>query len=303
MSDRPNTAVFVSVALATFNGEKHLACLLDSLVEQTRLPDEVVVSDDGSQDQTLAILQRYKGQLPLYIHQQPRPVGIVANFRHAVSLCRGDVIAFCDQDDVWLPHKVATGLAALERIDGSDPALIFTDLEVVDQQLNRIAPSYWNHRQLHPERETFGSLLYGNFVTGCTAMFNRPMAEEIKRMPDDALMHDFWLACVAYGIGQVRYLTKPSVRYRQHPDNVTLNNAITFNTRWRRLNRFIVDNQYASEYLLPEIRQAELFCRYYNAQLDAARRQQLNAFIQLKRKSPTYRRWRAFLTKFLYWIE
>ncbi|WP_158600291.1 glycosyltransferase family 2 protein [Fibrisoma montanum] len=299
MSRPTNALTTVSIALATYNGSAFLPELLDSLERQTVRPDEVVIHDDGSQDQTVSILHQYQHNLPLTIHVNDQSVGVVANFKRAVAGCKGDYVAFCDQDDVWLPDKIARSIEKLREIDGPWPAMVFTDLVVVDQHLNRIADSYWQHRKLMPQKETFASLLYGNFVTGCTMVINRPMAEEVARMPDDVLMHDFWITCVAYGVGRCTYVETPTILYRQHTTNVTTNDKITLSTRLKRLKTFLQDSVQAAQFLLPEVKQAEQFAGLYSRQLKSTDQKTLSQFIDLKNHLPLYRRLQAFKIKFL----
>lgn len=290
----------VSVALATYNGANYLPQLLDSLDQQTLRPTEIIVCDDGSTDQTLAVLEDYGRRLPITILTNGQPLGVVRNFQKAVAHCQGDYIAFCDQDDVWLPQKLACSAQLLNDIDGPQPAMVFTDLRVVDENLDLIANSYWQHRKLAPAKETFASLIYGNFVTGCTMLINRPMAIEVARMPNTVLMHDFWISCVAYGIGQCRFVSEPTILYRQHTTNVTTNDVVTMRTRWKRLITLLTNNQEAAQFLMPEIGQAREFIRLYDGQLTPLNKKALNQLFELEKRSPFFRKWRTFMIKFLH---
>lgn len=290
----------VSVALATYNGANYLPQLLDSLGRQTLSPSEIIVCDDGSSDGTRAVLDQYRQQLPLTVYPNERSLGVVRNFKRAVAQCRGEYVAFCDQDDVWLPDKLARSVEALRAIDGPWPAMVFTDLVVVDEHLNRIADSYWQHRKLRPDKETFASLIYGNFVTGCTMLINRPMAEEVARMPDTVLMHDFWIACVAYGVGRCAFVEQPTVLYRQHATNVTNNDAVTWRTRWQRLTDLLTNNQRAARFLQPEIEQAQQYVTVYADRLSAASKIALSQLFAVGQRPPLLRKWQTFLIKFLH---
>ena len=274
--------------------------LLNSLEQQILRPFEIIVCDDGSQDQTLEILNQYKLRLPLTIHLNEQPTGVVRNFQKGVALCTGDYIAFCDQDDIWLPHKLAQSVAEIKKIDGIWPAMVFTNLTVVDQNLNLIADSYWQHRGLSPQKETFASLIYGNIVTGCTMVINRSMATEVARMPVDVLMHDFWIACIAYGIGQRGFIDEPTVLYRQHSANVTNNDAITWNIRLKKLVLFLQERQQSKLFLMPEIHQARLFADLYGDSLSRSKKYSLHQLFALGVKPPLFRKWRTFLIKFLH---
>src|SRR5579862_5382051 len=97
----------VSIALCTFNGEQFLGEQLASLARQTRLPDELIVCDDGSQDGMLPLVERFarRVQFPVQLSINSRRLGVTANFARAISECTGDLICPCDQDDVWEPEK------------------------------------------------------------------------------------------------------------------------------------------------------------------------------------------------------
>ena len=290
----------ISVALATYNGARYLPQLLESLCQQTLQPFEIVAFDDGSDDNTLDVLHQFMQQLPITVYVNAEALGVVRNFKKAVSACRGEYIAFCDQDDVWLPDKLARSVDALRKIDGPQPAMVYTDLVVVDDNLNQLASSYWNHRKLKPAKESFASLIYGNIVTGCTMTINRAMALEVSRMPDSVLMHDFWIGCIAYGIGQCLYIEQPTILYRQHTSNVTNNDAVTWFTRWSRLSSFLFNRQQATQFLHAEIGQAQSFLLLYGHQLPPAHYKALNRLIKLQTQWPLVRKWRTFLIKFLH---
>lgn len=300
MSETTENQYRVSVALATYNGAAYLAQLLESLSRQTLPPFEVVAFDDGSSDDTRVVLTRYSQQLPLRVYVNEQSVGVVENFRRAVACCQGDYIAFCDQDDVWLPDKLARSVEALKGIDGPGPAMVFTDLVVVDEHLNQIADSYWRHRGLKPDKETFGSLIYGNIVTGCTMIINRPMSAEVARMPTDVLMHDFWIACVAYGIGRYAYVKEPTILYRQHASNVTSNDAVTWRTRWQRLRAMLTNGEQAAQFLRPEMKQGRQYADLYANHLSPTNRAALNRLFRFGRRPPLLRKWQTFLIKFLH---
>lgn len=290
----------VSVALATYNGATYLPALLESLGRQTLQPFEIIAFDDGSSDDSRAVLNQFSQRLPLSVYTNEQSVGVVENFRRAVAACRGDYIAFCDQDDVWLPDKLALSVSKMVEIDGSQPAMVFTDLTVVDERLQVIANSYWQHCKLNPARETFASLLWGNFVTGFTMVINRPMAEEVAQMPPHILMHDYWVACVAYGVGRCAYVDQPTALYRQHSSNVTINDAVTWLSRQKRLIEFLRNDKTASLYLQPQLEQARLFHEIYYQRMSLSNQQTLTNFLAKKGQLPLRRKWSAFIVKFLH---
>ena len=188
----------ISVALTTCNGEAYLVEQLESIMKQTYSPYEVVICDDASADRTIEIIESYVTKLPIRLYRNKVRVGVVNNFRQAISKCTGGWVACCDQDDVWLPDKLLLSAKAMARIDGQYPAAVYTDLTLTNASLEVIETSYWRMRNINPEKETFYSILFGNIITGCTLLINRAMVFEIEKMPDNAIMHDFWIACIAY---------------------------------------------------------------------------------------------------------
>ena len=135
----------ISIAMCTYNGERFLQEQLDSFLAQTRLPDELVVCDDGSQDGTVAILEAFAAQAPFPVRLfiNPQNLGFSKNFEKAISLCQGDIIALSDQDDVWLPEK----LEYFEKIFLDNPiiGLVFCDAIMVDEDLNPLGYSVWDY--------------------------------------------------------------------------------------------------------------------------------------------------------------
>lgn len=218
---RVKSVARVSIALATYNGAVYLPEMLDSYAQQTHPPMEIVVSDDHSKDGTLDVLSSYQPRLPLLVCTNPGK-GIVANFENAIRGCTGDYVALSDQDDVWLDHKIEkllVGMRVLETFFGAQtPILVFSDLEIVDQTLETISPSFFASSIKKPMTRGLQPYLLGNHVPGCTFLFNRALLD--RAMPLTGVMtHDWWLILVALGLGKVGYVDRPLIKYRQHGSN------------------------------------------------------------------------------------
>ena len=125
----------ISVAMCTFNGASFVRDQLDSMLRQTRTPDELVICDDRSEDDTVAILEAWRqaAPFPVTIEVNPERLGSTGNFAKAIAMCGGDVIALSDQDDVWLDHKLAEAESAFSS--NADLGLWFTDALLVDETL------------------------------------------------------------------------------------------------------------------------------------------------------------------------
>ncbi len=148
----------VSIALCTYNGEKHFPEQLKSISRQSCLPDELVVCDDCSTDSTLKILEDFSRTVPfeVRIFNNETNLGPAGNFAKAISLCQGKWIFLCDQDDRWLPDKIKTSsekLARMEETFGQDmPLLVHTDAIVADEDMQELSSSLWAFQHSYPEK-------------------------------------------------------------------------------------------------------------------------------------------------------
>lgn len=214
-----------AVLLATYNGEEYLEEQLDSLLAQTFGNWKLYVHDDGSTDSTLAILDKYQKKHPqkMEILQAPSTGGARNNFFFLLENVDADRYFFCDQDDVWKPDKMEKTIALMEKTekDSALPALVCTDLEVVDENLQTIAPRMSVYQKLNLEKLDINHLLIHNVVTGCTVLMNRSLRNELLRLQnrDHLIMHDWAGAIIAAYSNQIDVLKEPTICYRQHGDN------------------------------------------------------------------------------------
>lgn len=213
----------ISVAMTTYNGEKFLRQQLDSIFAQTYTCLEVVVTDDQSTDGTVSILHEYSKKYPLHYAVNEGTLGVVKNFERAVSLCGGTYVAFADQDDVWLPDKLALCLQKMQSIEASHPdtpVLVHTDLRVVDEQLNTVRESLWRAHGTDPVvYKVPEQVAARNFVTGCTMLLNRQALGMTMPFPAEVLMHDWWIAINIIKHGIITSIPEATVLYRQHGGN------------------------------------------------------------------------------------
>jgi len=216
----------VEVALATYNGERYLPALLDSLFAQTHRNFTIVASDDGSSDGTPGILEacsaRHPGRVRIVRAGPPR-LGVSGNFSSILPHLTAGHVLLCDQDDVWLPRKIELSLARLLAIEAEapqgTPVLVHTDLTVVDEALEPIASSAMTYQEIDPHCAKLPLLLLSNAATGCTVAVNRALYRLAAPIPPEAMMHDHWLALVAAGLGRIGYVGEPTILYRQHGGN------------------------------------------------------------------------------------
>lgn len=217
----------ISVALCTYQGAPHLPEQLASLLAQVRPPDEVVVGDDGSTDETPALLDRFAAEAPFpvrLLHHQR--LGATGNFAATIARCHGDLIALCDQDDRWHPDRLAVGEAVLVATPGAQ--LAFGDATLVGGTGERIDRTLWGSIGIDAamvaalRAEPLPVLLRRPVVTGCTVTFRRALLDLAQPFPaDPGLQHDRWLALCAAGLGPLAPVEDPLVAYRVHPGQHT----------------------------------------------------------------------------------
>ena len=214
----PSTAApLVSVALCTFNGERHLREQLDSLLAQDWPSLEIVAIDDASTDGTPGILAEY-ARLDARIRYSRNAVnlGYEKNFEHAILQCKGQWIAPCDQDDIWQPDKISVLAAELQR---SRALLAWCDSELIDER-GQSMNQRLSERMHRFSTEDPVPFLLANAVTGHALLFCRSLVATAVPFPP-RVFHDWWLAYVAVSAGRIQYVDRCLVRYRQHAQTLT----------------------------------------------------------------------------------
>lgn len=215
----------IVVLLATYNGKNYLRQQLDSLLNQTFDNFRIVVHDDGSTDGTIDILNEYRDNNPEKIellHGQSCG-SAKANFLWMLKKEEADVYFFCDQDDVWHETKIEKSLKALG--DLSEPACVFSDMWVVDENLNEISDSFIRYIGREPGNTAYTQILIDNPAAGCTMCFNRALRDlTVELLPkldlENIPMHDALVLALASITGEVKAIDEPLVYYRQTGNNI-----------------------------------------------------------------------------------
>lgn len=227
--DSNNNLPQALILLSTYNGAAYLPEQLDSIVNQTFTNWTLMIRDDGSSDNTLEVIQRYASadSRILLLSDHLGNLNVIKSFSTLMDAAvkrQEPYIFFCDQDDVWLPHKVQTTLSILEQIEkessAETPILVHTDLRVVDKHLNTIHDSYIRFEGLkrHPA-SPLNTLLINNYITGCTIGMNRALLQLAAPVPQDVRMHDWWCGLCAAASGVIGFINEPTLLYRQHGNN------------------------------------------------------------------------------------
>lgn len=212
----------ISIALATYNGERYIAEQLDSLAAQSRLPDQLIVCDDGSTDMTVAIAEQFATRAPFHVNvsRNPRNLGYSANFAHAISLCDGDILFLSDQDDVWFADKIATVAQAFE--DGSLAEVVINDQVLTDESLRHSGLT--KLQNLRRAGKTDAAM-----IEGCSTALRLEWARLLFPMPADAdelvqtrvLSHDRWINELAMLVGRRIVIERPLQYFRRTGQNTT----------------------------------------------------------------------------------
>lgn len=239
----------ISIALCTYNGERFLSRQLASIQQQTRMPDELVVCDDRSTDNTIEILRSFAASVsfPVRVTQNEQNLGFAANFERAIRLCSGDLIALSDQDDVWYPSRLAR--SEQEFAAHPEVGLVFSDADIIDDRDQSIGMQLWLNFGFtgDPKQRLLAGdytvLVKNRFVTGATIMFRSRLRENCLPL-GPGWLHDEWIVATAAGVADVRPIDAPLIRYRQHASQqVGLSPSPSFRERkqrhWSELSRQI----------------------------------------------------------------
>jgi len=212
----------ISVAMCTFNGGRFLSEQLQSIKAQTRVPDELVICDDGSTDESVEIIKQFSRQVtfPVLLEINEHNYGPTKNFEKAIRLCKGQIIALADQDDIWYSRKLS--FIADIFIKNEHTGAVFSDAELIDHDSRPLGKKLWDSFLFNSrEQEKFARgeglkvLLKHATVTGATMAFRSNFNELTLPIPANQI-HDHWIALLIASISQLAPIKTPLIRYRQH---------------------------------------------------------------------------------------
>ncbi|MGK9231086.1 glycosyltransferase family 2 protein [Inquilinus limosus] len=278
----------VDVLVATYNGERFLPELLDSLLQQSHGRVNVIIGDDGSKDRTREVVELHRprfGRLEYHDFAAEASHGACVNFSRLMAKAGSDYVMFCDQDDVWLPTKIERTLGlmrSVEAVRGPDlPILVHTDLKVVDRDLAPLAESMWRAQGIDPGQTSVRRLIVENNVTGCTAMINRALLRIVGDIPPQAIMHDWWIAVAAACFGTIAHLPEQTILYRQHGANAIGAKTWGVEAIWRQMIDVLSGRQAAAS-VQRTIDQAGAFLGRYGDRMDDATRGLFSQYAAVK---------------------
>ncbi len=262
----------ISIALCTYNGAKFLPAQLESFLVQKRLPDELIVCDDCSTDETPKIINDFarRATFPVIFRVNEKNLGSTKNFERAISLCGGDVIFLSDQDDVWLPQKIARIEAEFNK--NPQVGLVFSDAEIVDENLHTANCNLWQftfneERRKESRNGKFSDvLLRQNVVTGATMAFRSHYRKTFMPIPDRIpnLIHDAWISLLIANETKVVFVEEQLIKYRQHSGQQL---GINYNSAYKsdfveRKERYAEDIKFRRQEIERLEKMKEIFAAY-----------------------------------------
>lgn len=284
----------ISVVMATCNGEKYLDQQIQSILKQSLKPDEFIVCDDVSTDDTVAILKKYQEQGQLIYVVNDHRLGFVDNFKKAVGLAANDnYVALCDQDDEWLPDKLEKSIVLLEKInDNKFPCMVYSDLILIDQNGNILNNSFRNELGQDKYQHNLETLLFGSFVTGCTAVMNPELKRLFADFPNNVqLNHDGWMTLMAFTFGKAESTISPLVRYRKHGNNASIPADTKPRNRYRStVNEILKAINGKDDFLSAQLETVRKFYDRYKAEMTIEKKGHFEKFLRLEHKSYPFKK-------------
>lgn len=286
----------IDILLSTYNGEKYLREQLESISSQTYPHFRLLAKDDGSKDKTVSILQEYARKEPrlIWLSSLKEGQGAAKSFWSLLKASSASYVMFADQDDLWLPTKIEDTLhkMQLEESKTPGPVLIHTDMQVIEENRKERSPSFFRYAGIDPEiTSIFYRNLVQNGVTGCTMMINKELVDKLPYSAPFMVMHDWWITLAASAFGQVAFLNKPTLLYRQHGLNAVGAKKLSLFAYIRRGVR--LKNDLRRE-------QALSFYKTYRDSLDCEKRRKLELFLNTPSLSWIHRKI-VFLRERFFW--
>lgn len=212
-----NTNKKVQILLSTYNGEQFLKEQLDSILRQDYPYISILIRDDGSIDNTINIIQEYCNKYKNIKYYQGKNVGVVGSFFDLIDMIdrECEYIAFCDQDDIWLPNKISRAVEILECMS-TEVKLYCSNFFLIDKNKH-----LYKKQKLQGKNPSFENAIIENICTGCTAVVSIKLIDYLKNIEyKKIIMHDWWFYLVATCFGEAYFDKKPQILYRQHENNI-----------------------------------------------------------------------------------
>lgn len=264
----------VQVLLSTYNGERFVEDLINSILSQSAVEVTLLIRDDGSTDTTRKILNEIAQSHPEIVLISENNVGVVSSFFHLLKLAgEADYYAFADQDDIWKPEKLISAVKKLQDLEADEPGMYYSRLEFVNEQLEPIGFSK------KPIYSGFRNALVQNQATGCTVVLNDAARVKIvDKLPNWALMHDWWCYLVTSAFGTVVYDDNSYILYRKHGKNVTPATPFFAFELFARVKRYLGEGK-ITEKVTDQVRE---FKRMFYDELTADKKSLTDEFLSAR---------------------
>lgn len=282
-----------AILISTYNGEKFIKQQITSIIEQIPENSIILVRDDGSTDNTIQEIKKINDSR-IFI-EEGKNMGFGPSFMRLIHNCPAsiDIVMLADQDDVWLPEKYSTAVLELDHAS-KGPMLICTTQRLTDMNLYPLEDT-----RSWPREPSFANALAENIVTGCTACFNNAALRILKKNhgSENPYFHDWWIYLVISAFGEVKALSKPSLLYRQHQNNVIGHGAGWF-SRQTKMVAFLIKHNWAQILL----RQIFLLQKIYATDLQPSQKKLINRYFTTDAETTrpklnlifSFRRWRQY---------
>lgn len=285
--------------MAAYNGEKYIKQQIESIMKNTYENIHLTIYDDTKEKQTSAAMtdilnlmkEKYGDKITYKKNEQNK--GCTRNFLEGLQDSAAEYTMFSDQDDYWNKDKVELTLEKMKEMEskyGKDtPLVVFTDAIVVDSKLNLIHRSFHRSNHLNTNRLGLAHLLMENKLIGCTMMMNQALKNKIIAIPENARVHDWWIALVAASFGRIGYLEESTILYRQHEDNVIGNQEYG-----SYIKRRLASLKSQREVIYSNMKQAEEFLNIYHMFLTKEQKSVIGRFANLNKRNWFYRRYAMY---------
>jgi glycosyltransferase involved in cell wall biosynthesis len=214
------------ILLSTYNGEQFLNEQLVSIAAQSYSDWRLLVRDDSSSDRSLTILKLFAQSMPdkkVLIFQADENSGPAESYAELLSFSSAPYVLFADQDDIWLPEKITVLKEAMNELElkfgRNIPLLVYSDMKVVNQNLQSVAESFFAYNALPTEINNLSQLFFFNNIPGCTMLVNRALIDFAMPFPEEVIMHDWWLNLSVNVAGHFHFVNRPLLLYRYHSSN------------------------------------------------------------------------------------
>ena len=288
--------------MATYNGEKFISEQIDSILNQSYSDFSLYISDDGSTDETLSIINRYINldDRIILLNKHDSTGSAKKNFLYLLEHVEGDLFLFCDQDDIWTNDHIELLINSYNDLDEKtkeNPVVVHADCKIVNQNLDIISESLYDYLNFPPICYNKNFYFMYNNVTGGVSLINNVMKRFVFNNKkclyenlDSIFMHDMFFATIAAYFGKIISLDSKIQFYRQHESNVVgVSNAKSKKLLMKKIINIVVNNKFKSYYEIHNKtienskKYAEFFLNYYFLQISDMDKNIIETFINIKK--------------------